>query len=217
MTSTFTETFHNGGFLVSEALGTRSRDQGVLISGQNLAPGTVLGQITALTTAPVAAAFAGNTGNGAMGAITESAGAMPGVYKLTIVAAATNAGHFIVETPNGVEIGTGNVAAAFSAGGLAFTLADGSTDFVVGDGFNITVGAGSLKWTQLATGAADGSQNAAGILWGAVDASGGDMACTVVVRAAEVNASELTWPSGITSPQKTAALAQLAAPGIQAR
>ena len=31
------------------------------------------------------------------------------------------------------------MAAAFSAGGVAFTLADGATDFVVGDTFAITV------------------------------------------------------------------------------
>jgi hypothetical protein len=38
-----------------------------------------------------------------------------------------------------VEIGNGDVAVAFSAGGLAFTLADGATDFASGDQFTITV------------------------------------------------------------------------------
>jgi hypothetical protein len=86
-----------------------------------------------------ATAYAGNTGNGAMGAITVSAGAKVGTYKLTITEPASNVGNFIVEDPDGITIGQGDVAAAFSAGGLAFTLADGSTDFSAGDGFNIVV------------------------------------------------------------------------------
>lgn len=99
------------------------------------------GCISGTTQAGTAAAVAGsaNTGNGAMGAITVSAGAKQGVYTLEITAAASNAGAFRVTDPDGVFVDDGDVAAAFSAGGLAFTLADGSTDFVVGDTFAITV------------------------------------------------------------------------------
>jgi len=89
------------------------------------------------------AAYAGNTGNGTMGTVTVSAGAKLGVYKLTITEPGSNIGAFEVEDPDGVLAGVGDVAAAFSAGGLAFTLADGATDFVAGDGFNITVTATS--------------------------------------------------------------------------
>lgn len=85
------------------------------------------------------AAVAGNTGNGTMGTVTVSAGAKEGVYKLTIVEPASNAGAFVVEDPDGIAIGNGDVAAAFSAGGLAFTLADGGTDFAAGDQFTITL------------------------------------------------------------------------------
>jgi len=42
-----TESRHPGEHIVSEANGALSREQGVLISGQNLAAGTVLGVITA--------------------------------------------------------------------------------------------------------------------------------------------------------------------------
>lgn len=38
-----------------------------------------------------------------------------------------------------MQIGDGVVGSAFSAGGLAFTLADGATDFVAGDSFTIAV------------------------------------------------------------------------------
>ena len=84
------------------------------------------------------ASFA-NTGNGVMGAITVSANTRTGRYRLKIVEPAANAGTFVVYDPDGREIGAGNVAAAFSGGGLAFTLADGATDFVSGDGFTIDV------------------------------------------------------------------------------
>ena len=85
------------------------------------------------------AALGTNTGNGTMGAITVTAGAKQGVYVLTITESAANAGNFIVEDPNGVQVGDGTVGVAFSADGLAFTLADGATDFVAGDSFAITV------------------------------------------------------------------------------
>ncbi len=41
-----TETRHNGEFLMSEAEGKRSRENGTLVAGQNLVAGTVLGRIT---------------------------------------------------------------------------------------------------------------------------------------------------------------------------
>lgn len=84
-------------------------------------------------------AGSGNTGNGAMGAITVSAGAKQGNYQLVIIEPGANAGVFAVYDPDGVFVDNGTVAVAFSAGGLAFTLADGSTDFVAGDTFTISV------------------------------------------------------------------------------
>ena len=63
----------------------------------------------------------------------------------------------------------------------------------------------------------DGSENAAGILWDGVDASAGDRKGLAITRTAAVRADALLWPDGITSPQKAAALAQLAAVGIKTR
>jgi hypothetical protein len=103
-----------------------SGDHGVVIGGTFAATGG-------------SAAGAGNTGNGTMGAITVTAGAKQGVYTLEITGAAANAGAFRVTDPDGLFVDDGDVAAAFSSGGLAFTLADGATDFVVGDTFAITV------------------------------------------------------------------------------
>lgn len=42
----FTEGLHDGSFIMSEAAGKRSRENVVLVSGQNLKGGAVLGKIT---------------------------------------------------------------------------------------------------------------------------------------------------------------------------
>lgn len=204
-----TEARRTGEFILAEGNGTISREAVTVVSGQNLAAGTVVGKITKAGTAS-AAAFAGNTGNGAMGAITVSAGAKAGVYKLTVVEPAADAGAFQVEDPDGVVIGTGNVASAFSAGGLAFTLADGTANFIAGDGFNITVAAGSGKHKAYNANNTDGSEVAAGILYEAVDASLADAPGVIIARHAEVAEVHLT---GIDAGGKT----QLAALGIVVR
>ena len=111
------------------------------------------GCLLAQTLTATAAALGTNTGNGAMGSITVSAGAMPGVYTLTIVEPGTTVGTFVVEDPLGNQVGDGVVASAFSAGGLAFTLADGSTDFVAGDSFAITVAGNAFLGISIATSA----------------------------------------------------------------
>lgn len=211
-----TESVHAGEYILRELDDQFCRETGTLISGQNLVAGTVLGKITTGTTA-TATAYTGNTGNGTMGTITVSAGAKPGNYKLTIAEPGTNVGNFTVEDPDGLFVGQGDVATAFSAGGLAFTLADGSTDFVAGDGFTIAVAAGSGKWTQFDQDAADGSQIAAGILYAAVDATSADTAAVVTVRGTVVKSDALTWPSDIESGEQTAAEAQLAALDIIVR
>lgn len=97
------------------------------------------GCIATQTLTATSAALGTNTGNGTMGTVTVSAGAKIGRYTLTIIEPGSNVGTFVVLDPDGVQIGDGAVASAFSAGGLAFTLADGATDFVAGDSFAITV------------------------------------------------------------------------------
>lgn len=213
--TTFAESTHPGGFLLSEGGGNRSRENATLLSGQNLKAGAVLGKTTASGSAS-ATANAGNTGNGAMGAITVSGRAKPGTYKLTIIEPGTNVGTFQVEDPDGVQIGTGVVGAAFSAGGLAFTLADGTTDFVAGDGFSIAVSV-TQKYKEYNPANTDGSEKAVAVLFGAVDASAADQPCAIIARDAEVNSAELQWFTGATSNQKTTGLADLAAVGIIGR
>jgi hypothetical protein len=62
----------------------------------------------------------------------------------------------------------------------------------------------------------DGSQIAAGVLVYSVTTDGSTAKeVAVLVRHAEVRTSHLTWPVGITDTQKTAAVKQLRAAGIQ--
>ena len=71
------------------------------------------------------------------------------------------------------------------------------------------------KYTVLTPGATNGSQNAAGLLWGHADATDGDAPGVVLVRGpAIVNRHEIVWPEGITEAQTTTALTALAALGI---
>lgn len=212
---TLTETRHAAGYLVSEANRDRSRDQITVLTGENLKAGAVIGKATLGTAS--AAADAGNTGDGAMGAITVGVGAKLGAYRLTLIEPAANAGAFIVEDPDGVNVGQGDVAAAFSGGGLSFTLADGATDFAAGDAFTITVAAGTGKWREYDPANVDGSGVAAGILYDDVDATAADKQAAAHVRDMEFNAAEVVWFTGATQPEKDAGTAELATLGMIAR
>jgi hypothetical protein len=152
-----------------------------------------------------------------MGAITVTSGAQVGAYTLTVVTAASNAGHFTIQRPDGAMQAEGNVAAAYSDGGIAFTLADGATDFIVGDTFTITVAAGSGKYVQYDEDGVNGSEVAAGVLIAATDASLADKTCVILARDAEVAADTLQWPSTIETAEITTATGQLNTLGIFAR
>ena len=184
---TLQEGNRTGEFLLSDA-GMRSRDKCIVtIAGAiALASGTLLGKITNAATAPVAAAVAGNTGNGTMGTVTAGDDAIAGVYTLTIVEPASDAGSFIVEDPEGRNVGNGEVAVAFSGGGLGFTLADGSNNFAAGDQFTITVAAGTGKYVAYAAGADSGANKAAAVLLSPIPGVNGDHQAVIYARDCEV-------------------------------
>lgn len=211
---------------------------GQIISGSGVTPGT---KITALgtgiggvgtytvdtsqtassttitATSAEATADGGNTGNGAMGAITVDNNAIAGDYVLTVTKAASDAGDFQVVDPNGNVVGLGTVGVAFSGGGLSFTLADGATDFAVGDKITITIAAGSGNYAMHDPSGSDGREVAAALLYDAVDATDADTAGVAISRDAEVNGDELTWKIGISAGDKTAGIAALATNGIIVR
>jgi phage tail sheath protein FI len=209
-----TEKVRPGEFVLSEGNGGISYDP-IIMTGAAFVAGQVLGMVANGTASAVA--DAGNTGDGAMGAITVLTGAKQGDYTLTFIEPGANVGDFIVEDPDGQNVGSGAVAAAFSAGGLGFTLADGAADFVAGDQFVITVAAGSGKYVAHDPAAADGSEVAAAVLYGAVDASAADDKGVAVARLAEVDGSQLTWKTAISADDKTAGINALATQNLIVR
>jgi len=209
--ATLNEPIHDWEFLLSEANRTRARENVTLMQGLKLAAGTVLGLLS--SGAATSAAGGGNTGNGTMGTVTVTSPAQVGAYTLTITAAAANAGDFSVTAPDGTVIGTGTVAVAFSAGGLAFTLADGTTDFAVGDTFTITVTKVPGHHVAYDNGASDGSQAAVAILGAYTDSTARHTEIAVIARDAEANGALLGWGSN-DSAGITAGKADLAGKGI---
>lgn len=208
------------GFLISEDNpGERSRDQVTLkqqSAGVTLDGGTILGLIGPSTGAPVYAATGGNTGNFTCGTVAEAAGALVGAYRVEFIAATV----FNVYDPNGLFIAEGKTGVAFSAGGLGFTITAGGTPAVAGDSATITVAASADagKYVPVNLTGTDGSQNAAAILFNSpFDVTAGDTKQTVISRAAEVNGSELTYPSGATANQIAALNAQLKTLGLIVR
>ena len=198
---------------------TYSRDQAIVASGQGVIEiGTVIGRI-GVGGAASAAKAGGNTGNGTLTVDVTTpvlAGAKVGIYTVRLIAAAANAGTFRVEDPDGIVLGDVAVGGTF-ADDIKFATADGATDFVVGDGFDITVAAGSMKIGKLAPAAVNGTQTALGICISRVDATSVDQKAVIVTRHAELGVAGIVWPAGITTPQKIAATAQLEARGIVVR
>ncbi len=173
-----------------------------LLSGENRLRGAVLGKIT-IGAATAAAKAGGNTGNGTLtmdGTTPVKAGAKVGVYKVRFTVAATNNGTVIVTDPDNIEIGTVVMAAGAGAydGPVKFAIADGATDFAVGDGFDITIAAGSGKYKLSAAAATDGSQIPDCILAVDTDASAADVATMAYFRA-QVDDSKVVLGSGHTA------------------
>lgn len=179
----------------------------VVIDTGSLTRGALLGKITH-GAATAAAKSGGNTGNGTMGTITLGSGVLPGVYSLRVTKAVTNAGDFQLKDPNGIVVGIGSVATAFAGGGMSFTLADGSTDFAVGDGFDITVAAGSGKYVLSLAAATDGSEVPVAVLAEDADATSADVT-TVAYLTGEFNSTAMTFGTGHTAASVEAGLRDL--------
>jgi len=211
-----TELQHASAVVVSLASGNRSLKKATILAGSGadrvLVAGEVLSKQLAGTAVSVASGIGGgaNTGAGVMGAVTVGLAAKAGVYTLTIMEFAAAAGTFRVEDPNGDLVATGTVAVAFSAGGLAFTLADGTPDFVAGDGFLITVTLTSEKFLAFDQDNPAPENVPAGVLLADKTAPDGtDVEATVIVRDAEVHQGEIVWPADITAAEQTLAEGQL--------
>lgn len=192
-----------------------------LVNSTNSAVGdTFTVDIASSTTQTITASAVTGTGNGTITAGAIGGLAKAGVYRAQCTAVAANAGTFSFYRPlDDVFIADVTVGAgATSVGGhFTITIADGATDFVLGDSFTVAVVLPPAKFTAHDASAVDGSQFAAGILAYATDASSGDTKTTVLVRDAAVYDGKLTWKSGITAAQKAQAIADLEVKTITVR
>lgn len=216
------ETIHAGAFIVSEAPGFYSRDEMVVAVSQSLLPGQPVGakgvaaDITA--TASADAANTADSGTIAMdGTAPIAATAKNGRY-VGVCSAATKVNW---EDPYGKAIGVSTHGAAFTGGGIKFTITAGSSPNVVGDKFYVDVVRESVSdeqivaWDPTAT---DGSEVICGIPVYPVTTSASATAKVAVLRRmAEVRASDLTWPDGISAANKARGIEQLRAIGIVCR
>lgn len=193
-----------GDFLLREETAHYSRGTATIIDGAgNLKPGAVLGKRTKTSAQSTAGA---NTGNGVMGAITLGKLAEVGNYKLRCIAAASNAGTFAVFAPSGYRLADATVAVAYAGDHLNFTLADGATDFIVGDTFTIAV-TGDGKYDYAKAGAVNGLAEAVAVLLVPVDATEEDVADVLILeRDAIVSLPGLTFHSSVDDDDKRAAM-----------
>jgi hypothetical protein len=185
--------------------------------------GTVLGRTFVSTS--VTATAGTNTGNGVIGTVTATGKAQRGTYTIRIIKAASNAGDFTVSDPTGAVTGYGTVAVAYS-NQIAFTLADGATDFVVGDSWTVEV-VGDYKYKKVEATATDGSNIARAIYISANDGSFStstiaattDTSVIALVRGAAIVGKEtLTYGASIdTTAEKTKLYSELEAIGIICR
>jgi len=217
-----TEGRHPGEAIMSELPGKQSRENATILESQTIVAGQLLGALadTGVVTA-AAAANAGNTGNGVLTLATPpvTSAALEGVYKVTFIEPATDLGTFEVEGPDGSIVGTGKVGTAF-AKQVKFTIADGATDFVAGDGFKITVGtpAGSFAYKAWDPDAADGTEVAAAMaIYPATTGVGETAEIAVIARGAELNVNCIAWPDGTTDAEKAAVKDDLEKRGILLR
>lgn len=129
-------------------------------------------------------------------------------FTLTVGASGAG-GEFTVMAPDGTMLPSALIGTAYTSAQINFTIADGATDFVVGDAFTIAVSAGTGKVKALAPSAVDGTQDAYGVLAADTDASAADVKTSAFVRDALLKSYGLVWPDAITDDQKTVALATL--------
>jgi hypothetical protein len=99
----------------------------------------------------------------------------------------------VVFDPDDIELGRVAVGAVFN-NQIKFSIADGATDFAIGDAFSVTVGIEESDY-QVAAFNPTAANNAA--------------PAVIIARAAEVRGVDLTWPAVITAAQQAEAIRQL--------
>ena len=217
----YSESTYLGDVLKCEAPNLYSREAVTVLAGDGAERALKVGAVIAARTRSTVtvAAGDGNTGDGeatladpALGTLAEA-----GLYRLACITAGADGGTFQVLSPRGYVLPDLTVGTAYADGHLNLTVADGATDFAVGDTFAIEV-SGDGKVVGLDPTAVDGTAEALGIVAFNVTAPDGtDAEVTAILRDAVLAHRPIVWPAGIGEEQKNAALADLEARGILVR
>jgi len=208
-------------YLISEANGFQSRRTETIAAGSGeLKAGAVLGRKTkGALTAVGSAGVPAPAGATITAAPTVTAGLTKvgtHVFSCTVAGATGKWRH---EDPDGTYVGTVTTGTEYSGQGLTLTITDAGVDPAVGEVLKVIVSQapGSGKLAPYNPAATDGTSSAVAILFEGCDATTADVRRTTTARLSEVTETELVWGEGITSDQKSAALASLAEAHIIAR
>lgn len=136
--ATLTETLHAGGFVIAEIMGQLARSAVTVLSGQNLLAGAVVGRVTKGVGRMSVPTVVG-TGNGTVATVYGGPETQVGNYVVTCTVAAANGGTFSVVNPAGKALPVATVGTPYRSREINFTIADGSTDYIVGDVFTFVV------------------------------------------------------------------------------
>lgn len=168
-----------------------ARKAAVVLSGQNLKANHVVGQVLASSLSQL---FTG-TGNGVLtpDATTPTlANVQEGRYTALCIEPGLNVGTFAVYDPMGVLLGIHITAGAAFANQIKFAIADGATDFVAGDLFEIFAKAGSIAANAGNTG------NGVATLYQVLSGSKpGVYTVTITVAAANSGTYSVVDPEGV--------------------
>jgi phage tail sheath gpL-like len=175
--------------------------------GMPVTPTFSYGTVTAVWTRAAGAS------DGTIGTFTTSGQPRPGVWSLLCTAAAVDGGTFSLTDPDGTVVSTSLTVGAQSAGGLGFTLTDGSEDFNVGDVAAITVPATDVQitagWAGVSGNAIylsiEGPDVSVGVEWAFTQPTGGLVNPTVDAALAQVgNVWETMVLNGLNISDTTA-------------
>ena len=216
----YSESTTLGDVLKCEAPNLYSRDAVTVLAGNGAERALKVGAVIAARTRSEVTVTAGdgNTGDGEATPADPGLGARAeaGVYQLSCTTTGA-AGTFQVLSPRNYVLPDLTVGTAYAGGHLNLTVADGATDFVVGDTFAIEV-SGDGKAVSLDPAAVDGTAEAIGIVAFDVTApDGADVEATAILRDAVLADRAIVWPAGVSEAAKAAAIADLEVRGILVR
>lgn len=167
---------------------TMRRESVTVLSGQNLNANAVCGRVRYGIGRVSVPAVVG-TGNGTIGTVYAGPEVLAGSYVLTCTAAAANGGTFSVVNPAGKALPNATVGVAYRSREVNFTIADGSTDFIVGDSFTLVVN------TTAPTVVGTGTGTVSGLTLGP-DAKPGNYRLEITAAVTNGGEFKLTGPDG---------------------